>query len=333
MQSWLRKAPCVCLLIVPVGLFAQSAGSISGTVTRADGSFVTDAPIRARNSDTGTDARARSGEDGKYSLVDLPAGEYLVTVNMPCCLFEPYINTDVALGAAEALALDIALTEIEFDIEGDDPATVNADLRARQVIPDLPVPRTADGHPDLTGVWLTSEDPFPEDPQALPWAAELAGERIASNFYDHPHMFCLPGTPPAPGAATFTSKFVQTPELIVILFEGTPGVRQIFMDGRGHPENPNPTWMGHSIGRWEGDTLVVDTVGFNDRGWTEAFPRTEMLRVEERYRRTEYGKLSLRITFDDPGVFEVPWTLNQIWDLAPQEEILEYVCENNKWAH
>ena len=103
------------------------------------------------------------------------------------------------------------------------------------------------------------------------------------------------------------------------------------MDGREHPENPNPAWMGHSIGRWDGDTLVVDTVGFNDRGWTGVYPRTEMMRMEERYSRDEYGKLQVRVTFDDPGVFSEPWVWNMSWDLAPQEELLEYVCENNQW--
>ena len=96
--------------------------------------------------------------------------------------------------------------------------------------------------------------------------------------------------------------------------------------------NPNPSWMGHSIGRWEGDTLVVDTIGFNSRGWTGPYPRTEMMRMEERYRRPDYGHLEVRVMFEDPGVFAEPWIWNMTWDLAPQEEIFEYVCENNKWA-
>ncbi len=82
----------------------------------------------------------------------------------------------------------------------------------------------------------------------------------------------------------------------------------------------------------EDGTLVIDTVGFNSRGWTELYPRTEMLRLEERYRCVDYGHLEVRLTFDDPGVFEEPWVHNRIWDLAPQEELIEYVCENNKWG-
>jgi len=134
-----------------------------------------------------------------------------------------------------------------------------------------------------------------------------------------------------PGGATFTARFVQRPELLVILFEDVPGFRQIYLDGREHPANPNPTWMGHSIGRWDGDTLVVDTVGYNDLGWTDIFPRTTMLRTEERYRRTSYGDLEVKITWDDPGVFEQPFSRNMVWKLAPQIDLMEYVCENNVW--
>jgi hypothetical protein len=127
-------------------------------------------------------------------------------------------------------------------------------------------------------------------------------------------------------------KFVQTPELIVILSEGTPGFRQIFLGGRPHPDNIDPSWRGPAAGRWEGDTLVVDTVGFNDRGWTATFPRTEMFRMEERYTRVDYGRLEVRVVFEDPDVFEEPWVQNMTWVYAPDVELLEYVCENNKWA-
>ncbi len=127
------------------------------------------------------------------------------------------------------------------------------------------------------------------------------------------------------------TRFVQRPELLVILFEDVPGFRQVYLDGREHPENPNPTWMGHSVGRWEGDTLVVDTVGFNDRGWTEFFPRTTMLRMEERYTRRSYGELEVVVTFDDPGVFVEPLTRRMVWDLLQDVDVLEYVCENNQW--
>jgi hypothetical protein len=115
-----------------------------------------------------------------------------------------------------------------------------------------------------------------------------------------------------------------------MLFEDAPGFRQVFLDGRSHPPTPNPTWYGHSVGRWEGDTLVVETVGFNDRSWIGVYPHTEQLRATERYRRSEYGRLEIQVVFDDPGTFMRPWTQNLVWYLAPQEEVIEYVCENNR---
>ena len=127
-------------------------------------------------------------------------------------------------------------------------------------------------------------------------------------------------------------KYLQTDELVLILFEDVPGFRQIYVDGRAHPEDPNPSWMGHSIGQWEGDVLVVDTIGFNDRGWLGPYPMTEAMRMTERYHRTEYGVIELQVSFDDPAVFNEPWVQNRTLDLAPQEELIEYVCENNKWG-
>jgi len=127
-------------------------------------------------------------------------------------------------------------------------------------------------------------------------------------------------------------KFVQTPHLLVILFEDVPGYRQVFLDGRDHPADAAPTWMGHSIGRWESDTLVIDTVGFNAHGWNGMFPRTEMMRMEERYTRSAYGYMDVKLTITDPGVFTKPLVRQMRFDLAPQEELIEFVCENNKWA-
>ncbi len=310
-----------------------ASSSISGSVLYSDGSVVADAPVRARSAATGTDARTRSSEDGRYDLPGLPAGTYTVSVVMPCCAFTPYSQDDVSLTADEVLQLDIRLVEgSSLNTLGDDPATMIGEVRRRQVITEVAVPRMADGRPDLTGVWLRNDDPYPEQPQALQWAADLAAERVANYQIDSPQFYCLPGSPPAPGGASFVVKFVQTPVLLLILLEGAPGFRQIFLDGREHPANFDPSWMGHSIGRWVEDTLVVDTVGFNSRGWMGIYPRTEMLRMEERYTRNDFGHLQVQVTAEDPGVFEEPWTQNMTWDLAPQEELFEYVCENNKWG-
>jgi hypothetical protein len=308
-----------------------AAGALNGVVYHSNGSTVPDAPVWVRSTDGGTDLRTRSDANGQFEFPSLPAGTYAVAVNMPCCEFIPFSAEGVIVEAG-ANRFDIHMPPGNLFIEGDDPATVNAQLLARQQIPDEPPPRMPDGKPDLTGVWLTSEDPYPEDPKPLPWAAKVAEERAATWFVDDPMLQCLPGSPPAPGGSSFMTRFVQRPEMLVILLEDVVGFRQVFLDGRDHPEDPEPTWTGHSIGRWDGDTLVIDTIGYNDRGWTNVFPRTEAMRMTERYSRPEYGKLKLAVTYEDPGVFEEPWTLNMTWDLAPQEELMEYVCENNQWS-
>ncbi len=145
-----------------------------------------------------------------------------------------------------------------------------------------------------------------------------------------PSAYCLPGEifPSAP----LPYKIVQTPSLIVQLSEFVGGFRQIFLDGRKHPADPDPTWRGHSIGRWEGDTLVIDTIGVNDRSWLPAFlPHTEMLHVVERYSRPDLAHLNVDVSIEDPGTFTKPWQLHMVWTLAPGEEIGEAVCENNKY--
>jgi hypothetical protein len=234
------------------------------------------------------------------------------------------------------LQLDVRLAEakgVSLKTLGDDPGELAALVRKRSVIPSGPAPRSSDGKPNLSGMWFKNEDRYPEQAAVLPWAAALAKERIDNNTKDHPHTRCLPGSPPIPGAAPpFLAKFVHTPSLLVVLFEDVPGFRQVFLDGRGHPTDPDPTWLGHAVGKWDEDTLVVDTVGFNDRSWIGIYPHTEMMHITERYRRTDFGHLEVRVTIEDPGVFTKPWNMDMNWDLA-QDELLEYVCENNKAEH
>jgi hypothetical protein len=201
------------------------------------------------------------------------------------------------------------------------------------------MPRNAAGKPDLSGVWVATDDPYPEEPQVLPWAAALLKERNENHGKDAPHNHCLPAPPPVPGSsAPFIEKFVQTGSLVVILFEDVPNFRQVFLDGRAHPLNWDPTWMGHSVGKWEGEVLVVDTAGFNDRSWVGGLgggrlPHTEMLHMTERYRRVDFGHMEVAVTFEDPATFVKPFRMNVKLDLAPQEEVMEYVCENNKPEH
>ena len=169
----------------------------------------------------------------------------------------------------------------------------------------------------------------------LPWAEELFKKRSAK-VGDDPRAQCLPSGVVRTHALDL-AKFVQTPDVLIMLVESSvPGVRQVFLDGRPHPPNVQPSWLGHSVGRWEGDTLVIDTIGLNDRVWQDLTgrPQTEKAHIIERYRRPDLGHLEVEITIDDPGAYTRPWKVRRLLDLAPGEEILEYIChENHKTEH
>jgi len=199
-----------------------------------------------------------------------------------------------------------------------------------------PAPRTRDGKPDLSGMWEREGDHYYNNAGAdlkpadvKPWAQALYQRRLADST-DSMEAQCLPLGP----AALTTSdpvKFIQTPSLIVILLEDLT-YRQIHMDGRKLPKNPNPSWMGYSVGRWDGDTLVVETSGFTERVWLDydGHPHTDALRLTERYRRPDFGHLDVKVTFDDPGAYAMPWTVSVPMELLPDTELLEFVCRENE---
>ena len=194
--------------------------------------------------------------------------------------------------------------------------------------PSGPTPRTTEGKVDFSGVW----DPgfsFANLGQVplQPWAQTLYQERRASLSKDDPEARCLPAG--VPRISPFPQKFVQTPTLIVVLDEGNVhSYRQFFLDGRGHPKDPEPLWMGDSIARWDGDTLVVDTIGFNDKTWLngQGVPHSDALHVIERYTRPDLGHLNVEITLEDSKAFTKPHTFTRTYTLLPNWEIHEYVC-------
>ena len=204
-----------------------------------------------------------------------------------------------------------------------------------------PSPRQADGKPDLSGIWRgpgagsydrnIARDLKPADIQ--PWAEALYQERIRNMGKDAPRANCLPD-PFVYYHMVDLARFVQTPGLLVILYQGTTNSvhRTVFLDGRRLPAEPNPAWMGYSVGRWEGDTLVVETAGFNDRGWLdiEGHPHTEALHITERFRRRDYGHMDLDVTIDDRGAFSKPFSLRIEKTLVPDTDLLESVCENDR---
>jgi len=235
-----------------------------------------------------------------------------------------------------------------------------------QVDLNAPVPRTPAGKPDLSGVWAflrqtprinlgvggAGGTPLPDGtvPNVLgqfwdiafgmkeplpfqPWAAELRRKRMADNNQDNPDAHCLPigfmqlHTHPEP------RKIVHTSSLIVIVYEANFGLRQIFLDGRTLPANDQqPWWYGYSIGRWDGDTLVVETSGLRDDGWLDVVgsPFTDAAKVTERYRRPTFGKLEIDITIDDPKAYTKPWSIRVNQLLAVDQEMLEFVCLENE---
>ncbi len=337
----LPKVAVISLIaFMPAAAVSQdSSASIGGTVYGPDGETIPDAPIQITNSATDDYRRTSSDANGDYIVADLPSGSYQLTVsapiNLPVGAYRAFESEIIEIGPGEASVFDANLQHSSsIGTIGDDIAIVSAAIRNRQDIPDLPVPRMSDANPDFSGVWLIGSSPYPRKPDAHPWAQEISDERLAIDGRNHPHTQCLPGDAPTPhgGGSPFIIKIVQKPELMVVLLEDLPGYRQIFVDGRAHPGDPDPSWVGHSVGHWEGDVLVVDTVGYNDRGWMDSYPRTEDLHIVERFTRSEYGRMMVEVTIEDPTVFKKPWVQNVPLDLAPQEELFEYVCENNKWA-
>jgi hypothetical protein len=201
--------------------------------------------------------------------------------------------------------------------------------------PTGPTPRLPDGKPDFSGVWsgggpigdLAAGLAKGETIPILPAAQKIMDARLSK---DDPEANCLPTG--VPRIAPYPWRILQTPTHIFFLFEGNiHSYRQIFMDGRKHPDDPDPTWYGHSTGRWDGDTLVVDTVGFNDKFWFDfrGHPHTEKLHTIERYTRTDLGLLENTVTIDDPGAYSRPFTLTFSARLRPNEELMEYICNEN----
>jgi hypothetical protein len=202
-----------------------------------------------------------------------------------------------------------------------------------------PTPRTPDGKPDLSGIWRgpgggsydrnVARDLKPSDIQ--PWAEALYQQRILDMGKGAPRANCLPDPFPYYHMVDL-ARFVQTPGMIVILYQGNTNSmhRTIFTDGRKLPEDPNPTWMGYSVGHWEGDTLVVDTAGFNDKSWLdiEGHPHTEALRITERFHRRDFGHMDFEMTLDDPKTFTRPITVKAAKTLVADTELLETICEN-----
>ena len=227
-----------------------------------------------------------------------------------------------------------------------------------------PAPRAAHGKPELSGVWQIEPTP-PEELKRL--FGDLSGENVLGDssaayskylvsifadfkpgdvplrpeFVDvvrqrakevYPLTRCLPVGVPADDFLPGPFKLVQTPGLILVRNEYENTFRQIYLDGRKAPADPEPLWLGYSVGKWEGDTLTVDTVGFNDKGWLDGTgsPRSEALHVTERFHRRDFGHLDVRVTIDDPKVYTKPFSIKFTELLMPDSDVTEYFCNENE---
>ena len=204
-----------------------------------------------------------------------------------------------------------------------------------------PTPKTGDGKPDLSGIWRVADGRLlgnlaanePGGAPFQPWAAALYKERQDNFAKDRPSGRCLPhGVPDAMMVRSGPFKIAQTPGVVFILYEEFNHYRQVFTDGRGLPKITNPAWFGYSVGKWEGDVFVADTIGFNDQSWLDdpGHPHTEAMRVTEKFTRRDFGHLEIQITIDDPKTYTRPWTVSARFDLVPDSELIENICENER---
>ena len=198
-----------------------------------------------------------------------------------------------------------------------------------------PAPRGPDGKPDLSGIW-DGEDPAPRpDPADMQqWVKDIAREQQEQFFRIRPAYRCLPSGPEAEKFGRW-KRIIQTPAAIAILSDDLTH-RLIHIDGRQLEADPAPSWQGYSVGRWEGDTLVVESNGFNDKTWVSrrGLSHTEALRIVERYRRKDFGHLEIDVTVTDPGAYAKPWRFTVEKHLTPDTEMLELVCErtSDHWS-
>ena len=220
-----------------------------------------------------------------------------------------------------------------------------------------PAPKAADGQPDLGGIWVVETAPpppgvqtvegdlptprylvniavdlKPEDDPLQPWSAELLQQRLRNEGRDGPTATCKPTGLPLIDSSPLPFKIVQTPYAVYVFYEENMVFRQIFLDGRKPVEDAEPRWLGYSTGKWSGDTLVVDTVGFHERYWLDAIghPNSDKLHVIERFRRRDVGNLDVEITVDDPGAYTKPITYTVKATLVPDDDLLEYFCTENE---
>ena len=321
---------CWCCLLA---LGQTESGSIAGSVFDPAHAPAAGVSVESRNTETGTDYKAVSSAVGGYTLAQLPPGKYdIFVINSK---YRPFVHRGVVITAGQSAHLEIQLSSNAALLStlGEMPALAEL-LSKRPPPPQGPAPKLPDGKPDFSGIWLVSPSPpggASRQPDLLPWAQALYRERLLNDYKDKPSARCLPELPGF--LARWPLKIVQTPKLMVILrSDDVIAAHQVYLDGRSFPKDLESTWQGYSIGKWEGDTLVIDTAGLNDKTWLNMFPHTGKLHITERLRRPDLGHLEVETRYDDPESFKTPFQTKIVNVLAPDEEVEEYVCaENNQY--
>ena len=234
-----------------------------------------------------------------------------------------YTLTALGYGNAGNDTLSVTIT-----VAGTAAPTASKSISKTSTGANLPMPRMSDGTPDLSGIYIAAFQSIrPTGPVTLKPGAEKfnVGREYGSDLTTQ----CLPPGIPGTTEWPYPLQIVQKPGLVLILYESEHLFRVIPTDGRSHPSDLDPTWMGNSVGKWDGDTLIVDVTGFNDKGAVREYRHTAAYHVIERYRRTAYDKLSYEATIEDPNVFAAPWTEAGTLTLHPEWDIQEYICEEN----
>ena len=303
------------LFLLAISAFAQS--SITGIVRDQFGAPIERVPVQAKNKATSATASATSAVDGSYTITNVAPGDYDISVNLPS--MNPY---------TAALTVGAGITKHDTKIAYNTQlGTVGEDFRSaieeqtRHKPPTGPTPKSFDGHPDLSGVWFrpTTVDPGKPDFARPPRPSSESNQAR-----------CLPSN-----AQRFGPLFqmVQSKDyLVMINDDDSPGFYQVYLDGRPHPKDVNPQWNGHNTAKWEGDTLVVDRVGFDERMFIDqaGHVNSGKLHIVTRYRRPDAGHLEITMVVEDDGALKAPFTTKLTADLAQNEMLYEFICAENE---
>jgi hypothetical protein len=272
-------------------------------------------------------------------------------------IYYPFMAIRFPGGLGAAVLLSLALGSIPAAAQWIGYATAGAPRKADgSVDMTAPTPRTPDGKPDLSGIWISDTTPegeeTPSDPFSLssghqmadigvdipgglpyrPWLAAIVEERTARQAIDDPHIRCLPDNFLRAYGLPHLLKFAQSRDLLIVLNEMNAGYRQVFLDGRSLPEDPAPSWQGYSSASWDGDALVIDTIGVRDDTWIDwnGSVITEAAHVKEEIRRPDFGHMVIRVTVDDPKAYTEPWTVTLHQRIVVDGELIDEICLENE---